>query len=130
MPVDCHLNWGGGKATARIYRGDEIFGLRTMGYRKFLSGAEPESAKSNRTFPEVLDVEQSPSEPPDACHQDSAAAGSHALLDRHRLVESTGRPARSIRRDALIRRLPSERIPGSPTTRTGFSLAISDIVTP
>jgi hypothetical protein len=45
MHADCHLNWGWGKATARLYRSDEILCLSTMGYKKFLSGAQwPESA--------------------------------------------------------------------------------------
>jgi hypothetical protein len=40
MHADYSLNWSGGKVTARLYRGDEIFCLCTMGYKRFLSGAE------------------------------------------------------------------------------------------
>jgi hypothetical protein len=40
MHADYHLNWGWGKATARLSPSDGIFCLSTMVYKKFLSGAE------------------------------------------------------------------------------------------
>jgi hypothetical protein len=51
MQADYPLNWGWGKATARLYQSDEIFCLSTTGYEKFLSGASSPKVPVQRGFP-------------------------------------------------------------------------------
>ena len=51
MHADYHLIWGWGKATARLYRSDEIFCLSTMGYKKLLSGTSTPKVLVQRVFP-------------------------------------------------------------------------------